>query len=211
MGLRFIRIESQSLARSGSRAIARSRYERASTWARRGTQTPSTGADLQSWDLPQRVNNLFGQTVAEILLLLIGAHVRERQDRDRGLVACRLAYEGLQRGFDGRHALESLRGVLAKATCHDSLQSRGRFERLGVIPQHCRQALESAPPRDELVQCRAKCEDVRFARRAACLPLAPETCTKGFPAGRPRPSGWHPLRRPSSTWRYRNPAALPSL
>ena len=38
--------------------------------------------DVKSFDLGQRVDDLFGEAVAEVLVLGIGAHVRERQDGD---------------------------------------------------------------------------------------------------------------------------------
>src|SRR5215510_14343453 len=42
------------------------------------------GRDLQSRDMGQCVNDLFGEAVAEILVLFVRAQVRKRQDGDGG-------------------------------------------------------------------------------------------------------------------------------
>src|SRR5688572_4421256 len=59
---------------------------------RRGTRN-----DAQAWHAGQRVEDLLGETVAEVLVFLVRAEVGERQDRDRGLELSRLDRAPLER------------------------------------------------------------------------------------------------------------------
>ena len=67
---------------------------------------------LQARDLRQEVDDFLGQAVAEVLVLLVAAHVLERQDRDRWLSRspdrCPTC---LQRGLHLVHRLKPLAGT----------------------------------------------------------------------------------------------------
>ena len=123
---------------------------------------------LQSGEPRQRVDDLFGQTVAEVLVLLIAADVLERQDGDRRLpVRRRMFGEVVQSGPHFGHRLESLLLVLSQTASDDAIERVGNLEGVRLVAQHAaddvggRVAAESAPPADQLVEDGAKAEDVR--------------------------------------------------
>ena len=82
--------------------------------------------DLQPAHAAERIDDLLGDPVAEITLVARRAHVRERQDRDRGM------RRGRHRGADG-HGLRRERGgrVLARRGPRDRRRRWRRFVAAG--------------------------------------------------------------------------------
>ncbi len=136
----------------------------------------------------QRVDDLFGQPVAEVVVLAVGAHVDERQHRDRS--GARVPSTGSLGGADPRFqrrtglsgGLESASWILAKATLDEPAQRVGEVatDRRGrgrLVPQDGGYqaggvvGLERTPPRRHLVEQHAHREDVAAVVDRAALDL----------------------------------------
>ncbi|OFW47357.1 MAG: hypothetical protein A3J29_23325 [Acidobacteria bacterium RIFCSPLOWO2_12_FULL_67_14b] len=121
---------------------------------------------LEALDPGQRVDDLLGEPVAEVLTVFRWRHVGKRQHRDRDR-RLRLQRTGLVEGRpDVGHALEAVGRVLAEAAFDHARQRRGHRERGGLITknsgQHVRRggSGEGAAAGDHLVQQRPKTEDI---------------------------------------------------
>src|ERR1039457_3152455 len=124
------------------------------------------GCHFESRDLCQSVDDLLGQSVTEVLLLFVAAHVGEGQHGDRwlplrvwrpGLFQCRL-----QVG----HALKPVRRAFGQALPDNLLKGGRGLKRRRIVAQHTTQHLrhrvswERASSRDYLIQDRAEAEYV---------------------------------------------------
>ena len=124
------------------------------------------GDHLEARNSRQGVDDLFGQAVAEVFVLLVAAHVLERQHRDRRSLAGGLRSQLLQCRRHFSHRLESPRRSLLQAGTNETIE-RGRLERWRLVTKQStdhagwRLALERAAARHHLVEHRAKAEDVR--------------------------------------------------
>ena len=122
--------------------------------------------DLESRNSSERVNNLLGQTVAEVLVFPVAAHVLERQHGDRLRVVYVVRRERLECRAQLGGALVAPSGILLQAPAHDELDCGPTFERRGLALQHRaedlagRVALECTPASDKLVEQRTEAEDV---------------------------------------------------
>jgi hypothetical protein len=93
--------------------------------AKRKRRRPSN--HLQPRNLRQSVDDLLGQPVAEIFLLLVAAHVGERQNRDRRRAIGGHRAKRFQRDPHLRDRLIPVRRLFRQASLHDL--RCGRFER----------------------------------------------------------------------------------
>ena len=123
----------------------------------------------------ERGGNRFDYTVGEVLLLGIGRHVVERQDRDRGLVGQR------QRGGGGRQRCRLLRplpGLPAQSACLP-LHGEGLDRRIDVLQRQASEIIEVRPDAaDYALMNSARNQDAApegalVSSRAAILTLSP--------------------------------------
>ena len=83
-----------------------------------------TGDDAQIGDVRQHVDDLFGQAVAEVFLLLVAAHVGEGEHGDGGARGIAFVLDLLQGCPDFRDGLETRGGLLGETPPDDALQGR---------------------------------------------------------------------------------------
>ena len=88
---------------------------------------------LQLVHLRERVDDFFGETVGEVLVLRIRAEVGEGQDRDRWPDLGARDRRAFERQPDLAHRLKSALGHLLETTRDDLLQLRRRHERRRLI------------------------------------------------------------------------------
>ena len=125
-----------------------------------------TRYDLESRNSSERVDDLLGQAVAEVLVLLVAAHVLERQYGDRLRALYVVRGERLERRAQLGDALVAPSRVLLQAAAHDELDCGRTFERRGLALQHRAEdlasgvALECTPASDKLVKQRTEAEDI---------------------------------------------------
>ena len=126
------------------------------------------GDHLQRRNLRQRVDDLFCQPVAEVLVVRLTAHIGEPQHRNRRSMvrSCGVSrFQVLQRRFQIGHRLKAERRLLGEASLHD-LRSR-RVQRRRILAHDRVQRVEQrfpfehTPARDQFVEDRAEAEDVR--------------------------------------------------
>ena len=86
-------------------------------------------------DARQRIDDFFGQAVAEILVLLVAAHVLERQHDDRRLFSGWRRRHVIERGSQLAHRLEAIEGPLGEAAPHDVVHGGRRIERRRIVAQ----------------------------------------------------------------------------
>ncbi len=83
-------------------------------------------SDTQPLDMRQVRDDLLGDALTEVLLIVVGAHVDERQDRDRRLAAGERRPERLARqtqiGQHLGHARVAILGALGQRTRHDAVE-----------------------------------------------------------------------------------------
>ena len=102
---------------------------------------------FQSRDMREHVDDFFGESVAEILVIRIAAHVCEGQHGDRGLRVYRRDSAGLrQRRSDLAHRLIPSRRVLGETPLNDPFEGGQRSQRRGVVTQYRAQDLRNGVP-----------------------------------------------------------------
>ena len=85
--------------------------------------------DLEAGDVGQQVDDLLGQSVAEVLVIRVAAHVGEREHGD-GWVLIGCLHHGLfQSRSDVHHRLEAIARLLGQTPDDDPFESRRRFQR----------------------------------------------------------------------------------
>src|SRR5688572_8954725 len=96
--------------------------------------------DLQAGEVSQRIDYFFRQTVAEVFVVLVRAHVGERQHGDGRLVfgGCRDA--GARRLFKRQaqvgHGLKTLPRLLLQTASNDLFENRRRLDRRWIVAQY---------------------------------------------------------------------------
>ena len=125
------------------------------------------GNHLEAAHLRQGVDDLFRETVAEVLVVDVSAQIGKRQHGDRRRRVGAPAGQVLQGVPDVGHRLEPAVGILGEAAPHDLLQHSRRFEWTRVVAQHGAEDLrrgvagEGASARKQLIQHGAEAEHVR--------------------------------------------------
>ena len=116
----------------------------------------------------RRVDDFLGQPVAEVLVLLVAAHVLERQHDDRRLFAGRARRHAHRARRAARASSESDRADrLARHRRTMRSTAGGASSARRIVAQHRAHdlrgavAVERAPARQQLVQHRTEAEDVR--------------------------------------------------
>src|SRR5262249_55111852 len=140
--------------------------------------------DREATHFREHVDDLFGEAVAEVLVLLVRAQIRERQHGNRWLLTARLLCRRCQRtqsGFERRaqvgRRLETLWGLLLQTPAYDVGDERRRNDlwRLracdGGERVHSRRAGKRAPAGQHFVEHCTEGEDVgaRVEGLALCL------------------------------------------
>src|SRR5262245_43527008 len=147
------------------------------TKAKRGT----SGNQAQSGQLRKRIDQLLGEAIAEVLLITCGAHVLEREDRNRFLRRLGRASGSsvgglLQRECEVGCGLEALRRVFVETSSYNSQDSRRcgsvqRSQRRRVLFEDCAQRIgtrfsgERALTRQHLVKNGAQRKNIRACIR----------------------------------------------
>src|SRR5207249_11779957 len=85
--------------------------------------------DLEVGDVGQKVDELLGQTVAEVVVDWVAAHVGEREHGDGWALFSRLDHGLFECGGDVCHRLETIARLLGQAPAHDPFKSRGNLQR----------------------------------------------------------------------------------
>ena len=125
------------------------------------------GDDLEPWNASQRVDDFLGQPIAEVLVLLVAAHVLERQHDDRGLFDGLARGQLIERGAQLAHRLEAVGRPFRQASPDEPFDHEWCVERRRIVAQQRAQHLrvgvarECPSARQQLVKHRAEAEDVR--------------------------------------------------
>lgn len=142
------------------------------------------GDHAQRANARQLSNHLVGQTIAEVLLLRIGAQVRKRQDgdgrgfrrnpddRSRGRGVSGPGLHGFERRMHRSRVPVALARFFLEAALHDRPEASGHFRRqpLGRVLHDGRddgglgRSAERQPPAGHLVEQHAQCPDVAPGR-----------------------------------------------
>jgi len=115
----------------------------------------------------QQVDDLLCQSIAEVLIVGIAAHVGEGKHGDGRLLVGRLGHGLLQCGGYFAHRLIPLHCAFREAAPYDPLQEGRRFQRPRLIAQDGAQdvgrgvSAEGRFAREHLVEHSAEAEDVR--------------------------------------------------
>ena len=121
---------------------------------------------LQPRQFRQCVDDLLGEPVAEVLVVLVAAHVGEGQHSDRGSLFRRSEFDGFQHGLHFRHGLIAIRRGLAQAALDDALDLRRPIQPLRLLVQDRRHGrdgsltTEGSPSTEHLVEHQAEGKNV---------------------------------------------------
>ena len=143
---------------------------------------------LKSRDLRQEVDDLLGQAVAEILVLLVAAHVLEREDRNRWLRVARVRPTCLRARPSPRASTEiadrlAWPGIAARSArgAGGAARGGGSSRKTALTTLRGRVAAKGARAGEHLVEDCAETEHVRARVERFALALAPATCTRPCP------------------------------
>ncbi len=126
-----------------------------------------TGNHLEAVHLRQSDDDLFRETVAEVLVVGVSAQIGKRQHRDRRRHVGAVGRQVVQRGPDVGHRLEPAVGILGEAALDDLLQRKWRLQRARIVAQHGAEDLgrgvarERPSARKQFIQHGAEAEYVR--------------------------------------------------
>ena len=125
--------------------------------------------------MSQQVDDLLCQSIAEVLVVGIAAHVGEGKHGDGRLLVGRLGHGLLQCGGYFAHRLKPLRCAFREAAPYNPLREGRRFQRPRLIAQDGAQdvgrgvSAEGRFAREHLVEHSAEAEDVRaLIERTPC-------------------------------------------
>ena len=138
--------------------------------------------DLEAGDVRQQVDDLLGQSVAEVLVVRVAAHVGERQHGDGGSLSGRPGGHLRQRRLHVRRLLEAIAGLFGQTSADDAFERAGAWSGDGssrrtaaTVATACRHETPAGQPTARRARRRSRTH--RTARRPFGPEPVPATCT----------------------------------